>query len=305
MRLSPVHLLLCVGDAGMGPAMARLAISCAGGSRDSGSAVLHMERPRDRTSAYLHEGSKAVRQSRASGLLPALETATAAGVALEFISFDSTDPATDICEIARSKRSDYVVLGLHRPVLGRNPFGGTVGRVLADSPAPVALLVDHGLARSFARVPGQGVGKRVVALVCGSRADALGLSFAEQLLSDEAVSLKVVFVEAALAADAALTAHIEQLLAKYPERVQFRTQEGGPGSAALRDCANDSDLVVLGLDPVLGARRRTRRRGGGATLGRIAGLVGRPGRATRLNPCRYYPAWQQLRVAWSRKLQRC
>jgi len=252
VQTAPVRLLLCVGDARMGPAMALLGTSCAGGSRDSGSAVLHLQRPRDRTSAYLGRGSKAVRQSRASGLLPALETASAAGIAFEFVSFDSTDPAADICEVARSKRSDYIVLGLHRPVLGQNPFGGTVGQVLADSPAPVALLVDHGFAQSFARSPRQPVSKRVVAAVCGASSDGLALKFAEQLLSDETVSLTVVFVGPPLAAAGALLARVDQLRTKYPERVQFRTKEGGAGPARLRDCAAEAHLVVLGLDPVWG-----------------------------------------------------
>jgi Kef-type K+ transport system membrane component KefB len=251
-QTAPVRLLLCVGDARMGPAMTLLAVSCAGGSRDSGSAVLHLERPRDRTSGYLDTGSKAVHQSRTNGLLPSLETATAAGVALEFISFDSTDPAADICEVARSRRSDYVVLGLHRPVLGQNPFGGTVGRVLEHSPAPVALLVDHGLARTFARQPGQGAVKRVVASVCGGVADLLALDLAERLLSDEAVSLKVVFVESGSLAGEVVTARIAQLCAKHAERVQYRTSAGAPGPALLRDCAVDADLLLLGLDAAWG-----------------------------------------------------
>jgi hypothetical protein len=213
--------------------------------------VLHLERPRDRTSAYLGKGLKAVGQSRASGLLPALETATAAGVALEFISFDSSDPAADICEIARSKRSEYVVLGLHRPVLGQNPFGGTVGKVLADSPAPVALLVDRGLSRSFARASREGRGKRVVVPVCGAGADVLVLQFAERLLSDEAVTLSVVFVEPGLAAAVPVRERVEHLCAKYP-RVQFRTMDTGAGQAALRECAAEADLLVLGLDPAWG-----------------------------------------------------
>ncbi|HKO47367.1 MAG TPA: cation:proton antiporter [Polyangiaceae bacterium] len=253
VQSAPVRLLLCVGDAQMGPAMVLLAVSCAGGSRDSGSAVLHLERPRDRTSAYLRPGSKAVPQSRASGLLPALEAATAAGVALEFVSFDSSDPAADICEVARSKHSDYVVLGLHRPVLGQNPFGGTVGKVLADSPAPVALLVERGLARAFAGAGGQSLGKRVVMPVCGSIADAVALNFAERLLCDEAVSLNLVFVEPLLAVAGELVrARVERLCAQHPERVQYRTSQGGAGPQRLRDCAAEADLVVLGLDPVWG-----------------------------------------------------
>jgi K+:H+ antiporter len=255
VQTAPLHLLLCVGDASMGPAMALLAVSCAGGSRDSGSSVLHLERPRDRTSAYLRTASNPVRQSRAAGLLPALETATAAGVALEFISFDSSDPAADICEVARTRRSDYVVLGLHRPVLGQNPFGGTVGRVLEGSPAPVALLVDRGLARSFARSALDGLQtrtKRVVAPVCGGVADLLALNLAERLLSDEAVSVSVVFIQPPLAAGQAVVARLDHLRAQYPERVQYRTRIGGAGPALLHDCAAEADLVVLGLDPVWG-----------------------------------------------------
>jgi Kef-type K+ transport system membrane component KefB/nucleotide-binding universal stress UspA family protein len=246
LQSAPVRLLLCVGDASMGPAMTLLAVSCAGGSRDSGSAVLHLERPRDRTSAYLSRSSKAVRQSRASGLLPALETATAAGIALEFISFDSTDPAADICEVARSKRSDYVVLGLHRPVLGQNPFGGTVAKVLADSPAPVALLVDHGLAKSWARAAGGGASKRVTVPVSGANGDELALNFAERLLSDEAVSVKVVFVAPRPERDA-VTLRAEQLRVRYAEKVQFRTMAADAGLAALRECADEADLLLLGL----------------------------------------------------------
>jgi len=252
VQTAPVRLLLCVGDASMGPAMTLLAVSCSGGSRDSGSAVLHLQRPRDRTSAYLSRNLTAVRRSRASGLLPALETATAAGIALEYISFDSSDPAADICEVARSKHSDYVVLGLHRPVLGQNPFGGTVGKVLADSPAPVALLVDHGLARSFGRSARGAAGKRVVVPVCGVPGDELALNFAERLLSDEAVSVKVAFVGPQPAAGDAVKLRSERLRAKYAERVQFRTISASAGLVVLRDCAAEADLLVLGLGAAWG-----------------------------------------------------
>src|SRR6478735_7609960 len=253
VQAAPKHLLLCVGDASMGPAMALLAVTCAGGSRDSGSAVLHLERPRERTSAYLEPASNA-RQSRAAGLLPALETATAAGVALEFISFDSIDPAADICEVARTRRSDYVVLGLHRPLLSKNAFGGTVGQVLENSPVPVALLVDRGFARAFARAGREGVSKRVVAPLTGGGSDALVLNFAEQLLSDEAVSLEVVALDSKPGARAgdSLSARVETLRTNFAGRVQFRTSEATASPLAVRDCAAGADLVLLALSPVWG-----------------------------------------------------
>lgn len=67
---APLRLLLCVGDARMGPAMALLAAACAPGAHDTGSTALHLERPRDRTSRYLADSDPA----RPSGLLPTFET---------------------------------------------------------------------------------------------------------------------------------------------------------------------------------------------------------------------------------------
>ncbi len=244
----PVRLLLCVGDARMGPAMALLAATCAGSSHQSGSAALHLERPRDRTSRYLGPDAKA-EHDRPSGLLPAFETATQAELALEFISFDSTDPAQDICAIARARQSDYVVLGLHRPVLSQNPFGGTVGSVLAESPAPVLLLVDRGLSRAFARRPGASLSKRVVAALSGGPGDPGVLSFVARLLVDEAVSVALLPLEAA--ARSGLHVRAADLLARYPERVALR-REGGAPEQLLHAAALDTDVLVLALDPAWG-----------------------------------------------------
>jgi hypothetical protein len=244
----PVRLLLCVGDARMGPPMALLAAACAGGSRESGSVALHLERPRDRTSSYLGPASRPGGEERASGLLPAFETAAAAELALEFVSFDSTDPATDICEIARSKRSDYVVLGMHRPMLGRNSLGGTVGAVLDRSRSHVALLIDHGFTRAFARGLRAPAKKRVVAALCGGRQDALVLEFGEQLLKDDAISLSVLCVEPMLSERAALTERITALVVKHAERVALRTEHSTDRHATLLQSAADADLLLLGLD---------------------------------------------------------
>jgi len=252
---APLRLLLCVGDAQMGPAMALLAATCGAGARQSGSAALHLERPRDRTSNYLDKGDPSAREARPSGLLPAFKTATSAEVALEFISFNSTDPAADICEIARSKASDYVVLGMHRPVLGQNLFGGTVGRVLEEGPAHVALLVDHGFARAFARDPQPGAPRRVLAAICGGAQDILVLSFSEQLLNDPAVTLSVAFFGTAASESPLLTQQAEALVAKHGERVQLRTGPSEARTEALLAQAARAELVVLGLDQTWGLER--------------------------------------------------
>jgi Kef-type K+ transport system membrane component KefB len=251
-QAQPLRLLLCVGDAQMGPPMAQLAAICGGKSRQSASVALHLQRPRDRTSSYLDRGSKAALDTRPSGLFPAFEIATTEHIALEFLSFDSTDPAHDICEIARAKASDYVVLGMHRPVLGKNLFGGTVGAVLAECPAHVALLVDHGFALAFKPGPERPKTKCVLVPICGGKQDSLALSFAERLLTDDAVSLRVLFSEPLLSARASLTERAARLKADYPERVEIRTEHSQPRAGSMLASARNSELVVLGLDPAWG-----------------------------------------------------
>jgi Kef-type K+ transport system membrane component KefB len=249
-RARPIRLLLCIGDAHMGPAMTLLAAACIGHVRPSGSAALHLERPRDRTSGYLGPGLGSA-EWRTNGLLPAFETATAAELALEFISFDSTDPARDICELARSKQSDYVVLGLHRPVLGQNPFGGTVGRVLSESPTAVALLVDRGLSRTFERGSKVAQRRRVVAPLCGGPHDSSVLRLVEHLLLDEAVSVSLVVVGAALVVRGSLAERVRGLLDEFPERVTSSDDPRAP-QQVLSALASEAELLVLGLDSTWG-----------------------------------------------------
>ena len=241
----PARLLLCVGDAQIGPAMALLAASCSAGRR-SESVALHLERPRDRTSRYLDQ-----RHGRNSGLTATLETAAEAGLAMEFVSFDSSDPATDICDFARARRSSYVVLGMHRPVLGQNLFGGTVGEILAESPAPVALLADHGFPEAYARGR-DAAQRRVLAAVCGSAQDGLVLQFAEQLLLDPAVSLCVLSVEPATAEVSALAARRAELAERYPDRVELRTEHGTSRQSVVLAQSHLAALVLIGLDPAWG-----------------------------------------------------
>jgi len=66
------------------------------------------------------------------------------------------------------------------------------------------------------------------------------------------VSVEVVFVGPRLAAGDAALLRAERLRAKHTERVQFRTIALSAGLAALRACANEADLLVLGLGAVWG-----------------------------------------------------
>ena len=248
----PVRLLLCVGDAGMGPAMVLLAAACSTASRQTGSTALHLERPRDRTSSYLKPLTKDNSESRSAGLLPAFEAATAAELAIEFMAFDSTDAASDICEIARTKGSDYVVLGTHRPVLGQNLLGGTVGSVLTDSPAPVALLIDHGFARAFARGPNGPQKKRVVVALTRGVQDETVLAFAEALLNDPTVKLALLPVGRGVPGPRPVSHRLSELLERHGERARLCESPHQSPATALLGEATDAALVVIGLNPTWG-----------------------------------------------------
>lgn len=235
---APARLLLCVGDSRMGPAMALLAAACGGTSKRAGSVALHMERPRDRTSGYLN-----AQGCGPSGLLPIAEAARSADVALELVSFDSVDPASDICELARKRSFDFVVLGIHRPLLSRNPFGGTVGGVLDGSPVPVAMLVDRGFATAFG--PG-GARREVLLALCGGLHDEAVLDFGERLLHDPAVALHIV------QAHAALTERLATLRVAHRDRVELRALSEAPSLSSLILTEAPRAAVLLGLEATWG-----------------------------------------------------
>jgi Kef-type K+ transport system membrane component KefB len=243
------RLLLCIGDASIGPAMARLAASSSDDSGLRQSVALHLERPRDRTSSYLGEGLLGPQSSHRGGLASFIDAGLALGVQVEAQSFDSSDPASDICEVARSRGSDYVVLGLHRPMLGQNVFGGIVGAVLAQSPAPVALLIDHGLSRAFAPEAGA---RRVLVALSGGAQDARVLDFAQHLLNDELISLSVLSVGSGSIAAGGSLGRAQALSAQYPERVRRLSEPGPARHQALLAAANQADLLLIGLDPLWG-----------------------------------------------------
>ncbi len=125
-----------------------------------------------------------------------------------------------------------------------------MGEVLANSPVPVALLVDHGFVRAFRGR--EGTQKRVVAPLSGAASDTLVLNFAGQLLSDDAVSVEVVLLGAHAGTGSPWPHGSDKLRAKGSGRVQFRTSGAAASSRALRDCAAEADLVVLALAPVWG-----------------------------------------------------
>jgi len=81
------------------------------------------------------------------------------------LSFVSTEPGTDICDVARVRAVDLVLLGWRTPILGRGVLGGTIDHVMEHAEADVGLLVDRGVERV----------RRVLVAALGPRQDHAGI----------------------------------------------------------------------------------------------------------------------------------
>jgi Kef-type K+ transport system membrane component KefB len=81
--------------------------------------------------------------AQVDGLQPVLAHARAHDVELRPLAFASSDLAQDILDVAAVKRASLILLGWHKPVIGRSVLSGTVATVLQKAQADVAVLVDR------------------------------------------------------------------------------------------------------------------------------------------------------------------
>jgi Kef-type K+ transport system membrane component KefB/nucleotide-binding universal stress UspA family protein len=157
-----LRVLMCVATARDGPAMATVARALAGPA--ASIHALQLLRPAERTSHVLADADA----DAADAIAPLLAHGERHGLAIRPLSFVSSEPARDICSVAEVKAVDLVLLGRHRPLLGRSPLGGTVHEVLAAAPADVGVLIDRGL----------GEVRRVLVAYHGSDHDRAALALA-------------------------------------------------------------------------------------------------------------------------------
>jgi Kef-type K+ transport system membrane component KefB len=132
--------MICIADPAIAPAMVRLAHNLRLDPREA-LLALHLL-PADRPSVYLRVQA----DPEDPQALDAVGTcAEELGIQVENLAFASSSPAEDICRVAEEKEVPLLLLGTHRSLLGRDLLGGIVGKVLADSPCDVGILVDRGL----------------------------------------------------------------------------------------------------------------------------------------------------------------
>jgi Kef-type K+ transport system membrane component KefB/nucleotide-binding universal stress UspA family protein len=239
------RILISVALPESGPSLARLAALLIG--TDGVALALHLRRPAD------HEAYRSgldETETPLASLTPLMAEATKHELTVEPISFVTRDVAGDINAVARARDVDLVLMGFHKPVFGKTILGGTVHRVLTQSPADVAIFVDRGF----------GEMKKILVPFMGTPHDRLAMQLAEKMarnLHAEVTVLHVVQPSDGRSRLDAKTAVAQTFAdASQPAPVTFRViEDESPVEVVLREASN-FDLIVIGMAEQWGLESR-------------------------------------------------
>lgn len=208
---------------------------------DSRLYALHLKPPADHE-AY-RTGLDEATQTHDESLAPLLAQARGRAIPVEQISFVSLDVAGDIAEVARRNNVDLVLLGYHKPVIGKTILGGTVHRVLQQTDADVAVFVDRGFRTA----------RRILVPYLGSEHDRLAMQLAARMARNIDAQVTVLHVvppmRAGSGAEMGAKAAVERVFtepgAKLP--VTFRVVEDESPVGVVLHQAQNHDLVIIGV----------------------------------------------------------
>jgi Kef-type K+ transport system membrane component KefB/nucleotide-binding universal stress UspA family protein len=209
--------------------------------------ALHLKRPVDHEAYRTGLDDATAAPAAHEALAPLLEEAGEIGMPVEPISFVTRDVAEDIATVAQTRGADLLVMGYHKPVIGRTILGGTVHRVLTNTPADVAIFVDRGFPASPASL-------RVLVPYLGSPHGRLALELAGRIArgaTGAAITILHVVPPQRGADAAALGAKADvDRVFKEPGQagaVRFRVVEDDSPVDAILRAAAEADLVIIGV----------------------------------------------------------
>ncbi|MBI3304472.1 MAG: cation:proton antiporter [Deltaproteobacteria bacterium] len=132
-------VLVPVALASSGPALVDMAAALAEGDTPRIYA-LHLARPLER--GTLGARVLQVPPAEHEALVPLLVHAQARGITIHPLVLVSRTPGVDICDVARAKGAQLILMGWHKPVFNQTVLGGTVQQVMKSSAADVAVFID-------------------------------------------------------------------------------------------------------------------------------------------------------------------
>jgi nucleotide-binding universal stress UspA family protein len=234
-------VLIPVAFSSSGPQLLDLAVGLARGESPRIYA-LHVPRPVER--GVLGADAPRPEASGEQALGPLLARAQERGLDPHPLTITSNAAATPICEVARLKHVELIVMGWHRPVFRRSVLSGTLEQVMRGSEADVAVFVDRGAALEL---------RRILVPYTGTAHDRAALRRALTLARRARAELTVLHVVREARIDPQLEDEARQVI---ETETQDRTQgiaarlvvvEASDPLAAVLERAAQFDLIVVGI----------------------------------------------------------
>ena len=204
--------------------------------------AIHVRKPVDHE-AY-RSGLDEASVTHDMALAPLLAQARGRSIRVEPASFVSNDVAGDISRVARMHHADLVLMGFHKPVIGKTILGGTVHRVLTTCECDVAIFVDRGFRTA----------RRILVPYLGSAHDRLALALAARMARSTDAQVTVLHVVPPLSgreagsSDGARSAVDRVFHAPgHDLPVTFRVVEDESPVGVVLHQAQSADLVIIGV----------------------------------------------------------
>jgi Kef-type K+ transport system membrane component KefB/nucleotide-binding universal stress UspA family protein len=242
-------VLMCVAYNRSGPGMMTLAASLVGARRqESRLYALRLTPPSDRSAQFVPDSTE---RPVAEALQPLVERAKSLDIPVRPITFVSGKPASDICDVARVKRADLVIMGWHKPLLSRTVLGGTVQEVMRHAPASVGVFVDRGLSQV----------RKVLVPYQGGDDDRAALRLAQRLTEQAGVRVTVLHVVTPGSSGASVMDAVEQSFEENAggdrSAVATKLVQAEPARAAIEEAKKGGyDLVLVGAGAQWGLEPR-------------------------------------------------
>jgi hypothetical protein len=155
--------------------------------------------------------------------------------------------------IVALERTDLVLLGWHRPTIGRNPLGGRVAQMLAHTPADVAVFID---ANDESQVKPY---RNLLVAHRGDIHDDLAIEIALRMLwNDLQRQLKLIHIRAGKTRDTKL-GEFTKLLNNLPEdirsRIEISTIDSSNAANKVVELSSQVDLTLIGIGRDWGRRK--------------------------------------------------
>jgi Kef-type K+ transport system membrane component KefB/nucleotide-binding universal stress UspA family protein len=235
-----VTILIPVALSSSGPRLLDLSVALGEGYRRRIYA-LHLSRPVEGGTLGGSPGSKT---APLDALQPTIARAHGREIDLHPVVLLSRQPADDICDVARAKGAELIVMGWHKPVFGRSVLGGTVERVMRRASADVVVFIEKGLPERI---------QRILLPYTGTRHDQRALVLASRVARHHRADLTLLHIVRPNRSAARLEAEAQALLdSAMPEpatggTTQLKVVESiDPVDTVLAEAA-PYDLTVLGV----------------------------------------------------------